>query len=208
MKIEKIFINNSNWIQKKLTIDADYFSNLAKGQNPDILYIGCSDSRIAAEEFMGVEPGDAFIHRNIANMIPNSDLNTLSVINYAVLILKVKHIIVCGHYYCGGIQAAMEFNDMGILNPWIKNIRDVYHLHKVELNNIKDETLRYHRFVELNVQEQCINIIKIASVQKAYQAQNLTVHGWVFDTSTGKLINLNMDFKKLFEEVLETYSIL
>lgn len=208
MKIGQIFENNKNWVKEKLNHDRNYFNNLSKGQNPDILYIGCSDSRIAAEEFMGVAPGDVFIHRNIANMVPNADLSVLSVINYAILQLKVKHIIVCGHYFCGGVKAAMESTDFGLLNPWLKNIRDVYHHNKKELNSINDETERYHRFVELNVEEQCLNVMKIASVQKAFVGQQLTIHGWVFNTSSGNLIDLKMDFRKLFDDILETYRVI
>ena len=132
-------------------MDSDYFDNLSKGQNPDILYIGCSDSRVTAEELMGVSPGDVFVHRNIANMVPNTDLSAMSVIDYAILHLQVIHIVVCGHYYCGGVKAAMQSKDLGILNPWLRNIRDVYRIHKEELNNIQDEEQRYKRLVELNV---------------------------------------------------------
>ena len=181
MKLDHIFENNQNWVKDKLALDADYFKNLSKGQNPDILYIGCSDSRVTAEELMGVAPGDAFVHRNIANMVPNTDLSAMSVIDYAVVYLEVKHIVVCGHYYCGGVKAAMESADLGILNPWLRNIRDVYRTHKDELNAITDEDAKYKRLVELNVQEQCINVIKTAEVQRAYTDRGIRVHGWVFD---------------------------
>ena len=164
MKIEQIFKNNKKWVQKKLDLAPDYFNNLSKGQNPEILYIGCSDSRVTAEELMGAAPGEAFVHRNIANMVPNTDLSAMSVIEYAVIHLKVKHIVVCGHYYCGGVKAAMKSEDMGILNPWLRNIRDVYRIHKQELNAIQDESERYNRLVELNVREQCLNVIKTAAV--------------------------------------------
>lgn len=205
MEIKEIFKNNQEWVQKKLDIDADYFNKLSEGQNPDILYIGCSDSRVTAEELMGVSPGEAFVHRNIANMVPNTDLSAMSVIDYAVLHLKVNHIVVCGHYFCGGIKAAMQSQDLGILNPWLRNIRDVYRLHKDELNGIKDEELRYKRLVELNVQEQCINVIKTAEVQRAARDRGMSVHGWVFDIETGKLIDLNIDFTKILEDVMEIY---
>lgn len=205
MDIEKIFENNKTWVQSKLNIDAEYFQNLSKGQNPDILYVGCSDSRVSAEELMGVSPGDVFVHRNIANMISNTDLSAMSVIEYAVRLLKVRRIVICGHYFCGGVKAAMKSEDLGILNPWLRNIRDVYRLHKDELNNIKDEESRYNRLVELNVQEQCVNTIKTAAVQKAIRERGLTVHGWVFDIHTGKLIDLDIDFPSILKEVMEIY---
>ncbi|MGK0291624.1 MAG: carbonic anhydrase, partial [bacterium] len=192
MKIKQIFENNRVWIKEKIKGNKDYFENLSKGQSPEILYIGCSDSRVTAESLMGVEPGDAFVHRNIANMVPNTDLSAMSVINYAVSHLKVNHIVVCGHYYCGGISAAMQSSDLGILNPWLRNIRDVYRLHKDELDEIHDEEKRAKRLVELNVEEQCINVIKTADVQKNHKERNLQVHGWVFDIKTGKLIDLKI----------------
>jgi len=205
MNIKQIFKNNRKWVQEKLKIDSDYFKNLSKGQNPDILYIGCSDSRVTAEELMGASPGEVFVHRNIANMIPNTDLSSMTVINYAVLHLKVNHVIVCGHYYCGGIKAAMQSQDLGILNPWLRNIRDVYRMHKEELNKINDEEKQYKRLVELNVQEQCLNVIKTAEVQRSYRERGITVHGWVFDIHTGKLIDLKIDFSKILENVKEIY---
>ena len=205
MNIKQIFKNNHNWVQNKLNLDPNYFNNLSKGQNPDILYIGCSDSRVTAEELMGVSPGEAFVHRNIANMVPNTDLSAMSVIDYAVLHLKVNHVVVCGHYYCGGVKAAMESKDLGILNPWLRNIRDVYRTHNDELREIKDEDQRYKRLVELNVQEQCINVIKTAEVQRAFRERGLTVHGWVFDIHSGKIIDLKIDFSKILKDVMEIY---
>jgi carbonic anhydrase len=207
MNIKQIFKNNRNWIDEKLKIDKNYFKKLSKGQNPDILYIGCSDSRVTAEEIMGVQPGDVFVHRNIANMVPNTDLSSMSVINYAVNVLKVEHIVVCGHYYCGGVKAAMQSEDLGILNPWLRNIRDVYRLHKNELNSIKNTESKYKRLVELNVQEQCVNVIKTAEVQKAIKKSNLTVHGWVFDIHSGSLIDLKIDFDKILEGIMEIYRV-
>lgn len=205
MDISKIFKNNQDWVQKKLSVEPNYFSDLSKGQTPDILYIGCSDSRVTAEELMGIAPGEAFVHRNIANMVPNTDLSAMSVINYAVQHLKVNHIVVCGHYNCGGVQAAMKSQDLGILNPWLRNIRDVYRTHQAELDAIQDEESRYKRLVELNVEEQCINVIKTAEVQKARRERDLTVHGWVFDVHTGNLIDLNIDFIKLLENIMQIY---
>ncbi len=205
MKMQEIFKNNQEWVAEKLNVDPNYFKNLSEGQSPEVLYIGCSDSRVTAEELMGVGPGDAFVHRNIANMVINTDLSSMSVINYAVQHLKVKHIVVCGHYYCGGVKAAMQSADLGILNPWLRNIRDVYRLHKTELNAIEDEEARYKRLVELNVEEQCVNVIKTADVQRAYRDRNLTVHGWVFDIHSGKLIDLNVNYEKAMKDIMEIY---
>lgn len=207
MNIEQIFINNQKWIGEKLKINENYFKELSKGQSPEVLYIGCSDSRATAEELMGAKPGEVFIHRNIANMVPNTDLNVMSVINFAVNHLKVNHIVICGHYYCGGVKAAMQSTDLGILNPWLRNIRDVYRLHKDELNAIEDSEARYKRLVELNVQEQCVNVLKTADVQKAYKNRHLSVHGWVFDIHSGKLIDLKIDFDKILEDIMEIYHI-
>ncbi len=203
--LSEIFTNNEKWVAEKLAGHPTYFEDLSKGQTPEILYIGCSDSRVTAEDLMGVNPGEVFIHRNIANMVISIDLNAMSVINYAVRHLKVKHVVVCGHYNCGGVKAAMQSADLGILNPWLRNIRDVYRLHKNELNAITDESARYDRLVELNVQEQCVNVIKTASVQKAYRERGLTVHGWVFDVRTGKLIDLNIDFPRILAQIMEIY---
>ena len=205
MKIEDVFTNNKKWIEKKLSVDENYFENLSKGQNPELLYIGCSDSRVTAEDLMGVMPGEVFIHRNIANLVNNVDLNVMSVINYAVRHLKVNHIVVCGHYYCGGVKAAMQAQDLGILNPWLRNIRDVYRMHKDELNAITNEDEKYNRLIELNVQEQCINVIKTAAVQQAHAERGLLVHGWVFDIKSGKLIDLKIDFGKILHDIRDIY---
>ena len=207
MDIKKIFKNNRNWIAKKLQSDTNYFEKLADGQTPEFLYIGCSDSRVSAEDLMGLEPGQVFVHRNIANMVPNTDLNSMSVINYAVTSLKVNHIVVCGHYDCGGVLAAMQQADLGILNPWLRNIRDVYRIHRSELDTIQDEEQKYKRLVELNVQEQCINVIKTAEVQRANRQRNLKVYGWVFDIHNGELIDLNIDIDTIFKEITSIYKI-
>ena len=207
MDTAQILRNNQKWIAEKLKTDSDYFKNLSLGQSPEILYIGCSDSRVTAEELMGAQPGEVFVHRNIANMVPNSDLNVMSVITYAVSLLNVNHIIVCGHYFCGGVKAAMESSDLGILNPWLRNIRDVYRIHKTELDAIQDEELRYNRLVELNVVEQCINVLKTSDVQKAIIWRNLTVHGWVFDIKSGKLNDLGIDFDHILKDIREIYRI-
>ncbi len=205
MEIDQIFRNNQLWIDEKLKTDSEFFNNLVMGQNPKVLYIGCSDSRVTAEELMGAKPGEVFVLRNIANMVSNTDLSAMSVINYAVSHLKVKHIVVCGHYYCGGVKAAMQPADLGILNPWLRSIRDVYRLHKVELDAYQDENERYKRLIELNVQEQCVNVIKTADVQKAYYDRKLTVHGWVFDIETGKLKDLKINFDAILAEIMQIY---
>lgn len=207
MDVARIFENNRKWVDEKLKADGNYFKTLSEGQNPEFLYIGCSDSRVTAEELMGVQPGQAFVYRNIANMVSNNDLSAQTVVSYAVTHLKVNHIVVCGHYYCSGIKAAMQSADLGILNPWLRNVRDVYRLHKTELNAIADEDARYKRLVELNVQEQCVNVIKTADVQKAYKERQLKVHGWVFNVSTGKLIDLKIDFDKIMNEIRQIYRI-
>jgi carbonic anhydrase len=207
MDIKSVFANNEKWIASKLAIDENYFDNLAKGQTPEFLYIGCSDSRVTAEDLMGIQPGEAFVHRNIANLVNNVDLNVMSVLNYSVRHLKVNHIVVCGHYNCGGVKAAMQPVDMGLLNPWLRNIRDVYRIHNDELNAIEDEGKRYDRLVELNVQEQCVNLIKTAAVQEANRDRGLKVHGWVFDIRTGKLIDLKIDSDAILKSIKEIYNL-
>lgn len=205
MNLNSVFENNDKWIKEKLATNSNYFDDLGKGQNPELLYIGCSDSRVTAEDLMGAQPGEVFVHRNIANMVISIDLNVMSVLNYAVEHLKVNHIVVCGHYACGGVKAAMQSADLGILNPWLRNIRDVYRIHKNHLNAIEDEDKKYDRLVELNVQEQCVNLIKTAAVQKAYRDRGLKVHGWVFDVHTGKLIDLNIDFDNILKNIMQIY---
>ena len=205
MDVEKIFRNNEKWIAEKLALSPDYFTELSRAQSPEFLYIGCSDSRVTAEELMGIEPGRAFIHRNIANMVISIDLNVMSVLHYALTYLNVSQIVICGHYNCGGVKAAMQAVDLGILNPWLRNIRDVYRLHKEELNSIEDEDKRYDRLVELNVQEQCINLLKTSDVQNAVKQRAIKVHGWVFDMRTGRLIDLKINFKEILEHIMEIY---
>lgn len=205
MNIDQIFKNNEQWVNEKLGLDPDYFKNLGEGQTPEVLYIGCSDSRVTAEEIMGAKPGEVFILRNIANMVSNLDLSAMCVINYAVNFLNVNHIIVCGHYGCGGVKAALQSQDLGILNPWLRSIRDVYRLHRDELNAIEDEDEKYKRLVELNVQEQCVNVLKTADVQIAYRKRHITIHGWVMDIHSGKLIDLKIDFEKVLENIMEIY---
>ncbi|WP_044400846.1 carbonic anhydrase [Lacinutrix sp. Hel_I_90] len=205
MDLKHVFDNNEKFIKEKLAKDKNYFEDLGKGQNPELLYIGCSDSRVTAEDLMGLGPGEVFVHRNIANMVSGIDLSAMSVVEYAVVHLKVNHVVVCGHYACGGVKAAMQSADLGILNSWLRNIRDVYRIHKEELNDIKDEEKKYDRLVELNVKEQCVNLIKTAAVQKAYRDRGLKVHGWVFDVHTGKLIDLKIDFEHYLKDIMEIY---
>jgi len=208
MTYEQIFENNKKWVEEKKRTDKEFFQKLASGQSPDYLFIGCSDSRVTAEELMGAAPGDVFVHRNVANLVPNNDNSSASVVEFAVKRLGVKHIVVCGHYLCGGIKAAMQSEDLGILNPWLRNIRDVYRLHKEELNALKDEEKRYERLVELNVQEQCMNVIKMAVFQKHFlETGTPSVHGWVFDVRTGKLIDLKINFKRLLASIREIYDL-
>jgi len=203
--LNKIFENNKAWVKSKLEVDSAYFDKLAAGQSPEILYIDCSDSRATAEEIMGMGPGHVFVHRNIANMASNTDISALGVINYAVKHLGVDHVVVCGHYGCGGVKAAMSSQDLGILNPYLRNIRDVYRMHKDELTGIKDEDARYKRLIELNVREQCVNILKNEDVQEAYKGRGITIHGWVFDLASGKLIDLKIDFDKIIKEEMDIY---
>jgi carbonic anhydrase len=205
---EQIFENNKRWIAEKKAGDGEYFDRLAQGQDPDILYIGCSDSRVIPEKITGLEPGEVFVHRNIANLIPNNDLNVMSVIEYAITHLQVKHIVVCGHYNCGGVKAAMDEKDLGIMNPWIRNIRDVFRTHQAELDAIGHQEKRYKRLVELNVEEQCMNVLKTASFQGSYYSSGYPlVHGWVFDIKSGELIDLKFNFREKTEEIRNIYNL-
>ena len=203
--IEEIFAHNREWIQEQLQVDPDYFTKLSARQIPQYLFIGCSDSRISSEAIMYAEPGDVFIHRNIANVVPVNDLNVLSVVNYAVDHIRVKEIVICGHYGCGGVKAAMLADDMGVLNPWLGQIRTVYRLHKNELNAIADEDARYNRLVELNVLEQCINLVRIHTVQKALGEKRIRIHGWVFDMQTGRLTDLHFQTEQVVREFMDIY---
>lgn len=208
MDFSTIFKNNEKWIAEKLATNPDYFKHLSQGQHPEFLYIGCSDSRVTAEDLMGLQPGEVFIHRNIANQVIPTDNNINAVIQYAVEHLKVKHIIVCGHYECGGVKAALHPSDMGQLNSWLQTLRDVRRLHRAELDAIQDEHTLFDRLVELNVREQCMNIIKIDHVQRAwYQTGFPHIHGWVFDVRTGKLIDLGLKMEQEFAPIREIYDL-
>jgi len=207
-KYESVFENNRHWARETRLRKPDFFEGLSRGQNPAFLYVGCSDSRVSANVITGLEPGEMFVHRNVANLVVNTDLNAQSVIEYAVSHLKVDHIVVCGHYGCGGVKAAMQAEDLGLLNGWLREIRDVYRLHQAELTSIEDEEERYRRLVELNVQEQCVHISKTACVQREYLRRGKpTVHGWVFDLADGLLRDLNIPFVEILEEIQELYRI-
>ncbi len=202
----EVFKRNKQWVKNMRAEDPDFFARLAEKQHPEFLFIGCSDSRVPANTVMGVDPGRVFVHRNIANLVVNTDSNALSTIHYAVDHLEVEHIVICGHYGCGGIAAALEPKDLGILNGWLRNIRDVYRLHTDELDAIEDEDERRRRLVELNVQEQCLNVIKTAVVQRNYLKRGAPkVHGWVYDLKSGLLKDLQIPFEELLEEVRRHY---
>ena len=192
---KQLLENNKNWVAKQLAIDPAYFDKLSNSQNPEYLWIGCSDSRVPANQITGTLPDDIFVHRNIANMVVHSDMNMLSVLSYAVEVLKVKHIIVCGHYGCGGVQAAMENKQFGLIDNWLRHIKDVYRYHHKELDAIEDKTQRARRFVEVNVMEQVHDLCKTSIVQNAWKnKQPLHVHGWVYDIHDGIIKDLNVSF--------------
>lgn len=192
---KKILDNNKKWVENKLAISPNYFKNLADGQNPPLLWIGCSDSRVPANEIIGAEPGEVFVHRNIANMVVHSDMNMLSVLDYAVNALKVKHVIVCGHYGCGGVKAAMGNSSIGIIDNWIRHIKDVYRFHQKELDAIEDEKERFNKFVEINVKEQVMDLAKTSIVQNAWKnGQELSLHGWVYGLNDGYVTDLGVNF--------------
>ena len=192
---KKILENNKQWVEKKLAISPEFFNNLAEGQQPPLLWIGCSDSRVPANEIIGAEPGEVFVHRNIANMVIHSDMNMLSVLDYAVNALKVKHVIVCGHYGCGGVKAAMGNSSIGIIDNWIRHIKDVYRFHQNELDAITDEKERFNKFVEVNVKEQVLDLAKTSIVQNAWKnGQELSIHGWVYGLNSGYVTDLGVNF--------------
>lgn len=184
---------NRDWVKKQVTADAGYFTKLAKGQQPEVLWIGCSDSRVPANEVTNTKPGEVFVHRNIANVCVHSDMNMLSVLDYAVNVLRVKHVIVAGHYGCGGVAAAIGKKQFGLIDNWLRNIKDVYRLHSHELDRITDEETRINRLVELNVTEQVYNVCKTTIIQNAWkERKDLEVHGWVIDLKTGLVKDLKV----------------
>jgi carbonic anhydrase len=191
MSYSKIFEANRLWVERKTKANPDYFANLAKGQKPEFLWIGCADSRVPANEVTGTEPGDIFVHRNIANMVVHTDMNMLSVLDYAVNVLEIKHVIVCGHYGCGGINAALGNQQVGLIDNWLRNIKDVYRMHKEEVDAITDPVKKSNRMVELNVQEQVYNLTKTSIIQNAWaKGKQLQVHGIVYDIANGILQDL------------------
>jgi carbonic anhydrase len=185
-EIEQLLLNNKEWAQQKLSVDETYFDRLADSQHPHFLWIGCADSRVPANEITGTGPGEMFVHRNVANLVVHTDMNMLSVLQYAVEVLQVKHIIVCGHYNCGGVKAAMTHSDLGLINKWLRNIKDVYERHEAELQALPEGPERFNRLVELNVREQVHNLQKTTIVQRSWKKYQLpALHGWVFDLKTG-----------------------
>lgn len=184
---------NKEWVRQKLAEDVNYFARLAKGQSPPLLWIGCADSRVSANEITNTQPGEVFVHRNIANMVVHTDINMLSVLEYAVKVLKVKHVIVCGHYGCGGIKAALGNEHYGLIDNWLRNIKDVYRLHHAELEGYKNQEEKERRLVELNVIEQVYNLCKTSTIQNAWESENIPhVHGWVYDIANGVVKDLEV----------------
>lgn len=194
---KKLLENNKNWVAQTTKKEPLYFEDLAKGQNPPVLWIGCADSRVPANEITGTKPGEVFVHRNIANMVVHSDMNMLSVLDYAVNVLEVKHVIVCGHYGCGGVIAAMGNKQFGLIDNWLRHIKDVYRLHRDELDAIEDEKERVDRFVELNVVEQVYDLSKTSIIQNAWEKRDglPLIHGWVYDIANGILKDLEVTVK-------------
>jgi carbonic anhydrase len=187
--------NNKKWVVEQLALDPHFFDNLAEKQSPEYLWIGCSDSRVPANQITGTQPGEIFVHRNIANMVVHSDMNMLSVLSYAVEVLQVKHIIVCGHYGCGGVLAAMGNIQLGLIDNWLRHLKDVYRVHYQELDKIEDKEIRVRRFVELNVMEQVLHLGKTSIVQNAWKrGQNLHLHGWAYDIKDGMINDLGVNF--------------
>ena len=184
---EKLLLENKAWAAEKLAEDPAYFDRLSDVQTPEFLWIGCSDSRVPANEITGTTPGEIFVHRNVANLVINTDVNLLSVLDYAVNHLKVKHVIVCGHYGCGGIKASITNHDFkAVLNMWLRNIKDVYRIHRTELDAIKDDEKKCDRLVELNVQEQVFNLAKTSIIQRAWKHEKRPhLHGWVYGLKDG-----------------------
>jgi len=204
---EQLLENNKKWVETSLSKDPNYFADLAKGQSPPLLWIGCSDSRVPANEIVGAKPGEVFVHRNIANMVVHSDMNMLSVLDYAVNVLKIKHVIVCGHYGCGGVKAAMGNQSVGIIDNWIRHIKDEYRLHDKYLNSIEDETERFNAFVEINAKEQVYNLAKTSIVQNAWKnGQDLMLHGWVYGLNSGFVTDLNVNIASN-QELDEVYQL-
>lgn len=188
---EKLLLQNKAWVQEKTNADADFFKKMVKDQRPEFLWISCSDSRVPSNEITNSDPGEMFVHRNVANMVVHTDLNLLSVLQYAVEVLEVDHVIVCGHYGCGGVKAAMGNKHLGLINKWLRNIKDIYRLHEEELEAIKDEGARLNRLVELNVHEQVMNLAKTSVVQQSWKKfERPVLHGWVYSLEDGIIKDL------------------
>lgn len=201
-ELQQLFENNRKWVEEK---GSKTFEKLAKGQSPKYLWIGCSDSRIPANEILGLAPGELFVHRNVANLVPHTDFNCLSVLQYAVDYLAIEHVIVCGHSNCGGVAAAMERAQFGLVDNWLRHIRDVYSKEKIELDKIKDKDKKYNRLVELNVLHQVMNVCHTTIIQNAWaNEKKLSIHGWVYDVATGLLKDLNCCISSL-DQVEDTY---
>ena len=198
---EKLLLQNKAWSEEMTDRDSSFFARLANQQSPKFLWIGCSDSRVPANEITGTDPGEIFVHRNIANMVVHTDLNLLSVLQYAVEVLKVEHIILCGHYGCGGIKAAIDKKSLGLINKWLRNIKEVYRMYETEINSIEDYDQKVNRLVELNVIEQCNDLIKTSIIQKAWKNEKRPViHGWVYGLSNGlvnELITIEPDIENI-----------
>ena len=199
--------NNKKWVSEKLALDENYFKNLAKGQKPPLLWIGCADSRVPANVIIGSQPGEVFVHRNIANMVVHTDMNMLSVLDYAVNVLEVKHVVVCGHYGCGGIEAALSNTSYGLTDNWIRHIKDTYRFHAEELDTITDACQKSNRFVELNVMEQVFDLAKTTIVQNAWKKkQALSLHGWVYGLDSGIIKDLDVNIENQ-EQLKEVYKL-
>lgn len=199
-EFEKIYSQllegNKNWVKNTLKDNPDFFKTLAKGQNPPVLWIGCADSRVPANQITGTSPGEIFVHRNIANMVIHTDMNMLSVLDYAVTVLEVKHVIVCGHYGCGGIQAAMGNKQYGLIDNWLRHIKDIYQLYRKELESITDPVKRADRFVELNVIEQVADLCETSIIQNSWRKHKRPhVHGWVYDIGNGIIKDLKVSIR-------------
>ncbi|MCB1181541.1 MAG: carbonate dehydratase [Chlamydiia bacterium] len=204
-ELKKLFENNQIWAREKIKKDPDFFRNLSEKQTPKYLWIGCADSRIPANEVLGLEPGEIFVHRNVANLVPHTDFNCLSVLQYGIEYLNVRHVIICGHYGCGGVAAAMKNAQFGLVDNWLRNIRDVYSREKKELDSIAGTIQKYQRLVELNVLHQVMNVCHTTIVQNAWAEQKkLSIHGWVYDVATGLLKDLNCCISSL-DQVEDTY---
>ncbi|MBN2092485.1 carbonate dehydratase [candidate division KSB1 bacterium] len=208
MKVLKhLFENNQKWATKIKEVDPDFFTKLSKQQKPEYLWIGCSDSRVPANQIVDLLPGEIFVHRNIANMVIHTDLNCLSVVQYAVDVLKLKHIIVCGHYGCGGIKAALDNRDHGLIDNWLRHIKDVYRYHQEKIDALQNEKERVNLLCELNVIEQVANLCHTTIVQNAWKSgQNLAVHGWIYDIEDGILKDLDVCITRL-DEISQTHRI-